>query len=189
MHAYIETIRDNPIIAAVQNRQALSRALKQRIPTVFMLGTDIFSAKASVDAAHEAGSNVFVHLDLIDGLAATPKALDYVRNRISPSGIISTKPSLIRYGRDQGLFCIQRFFMVDSASYESALKTVRKTKPSMVELMPGIIPDVIRRFTSEVSVPVIAGGLITQPRQVIDVLAAGALGVSTGREELWKENA
>ena len=189
MHAYIETIRDNPVIAAVQNKQGLEHARALHMPTVFLLGADIFSAKTSVADAREAGSNVFLHLDLIDGLASTAKALDYVKNRICPNGIISTKPSLIKYAREQGIFCIQRFFMVDSASYDSALKTVRKTRPSMVELMPGIIPDVIRRFTAETSVPVIAGGLITQRREVIDVLSAGALGVSTGREALWKENA
>ena len=188
MHAYIETIRDNPIIAAVQNKQALEHTLRLHVPTVFLLGADIFSAKTAVSAARESGSNVFLHLDLIDGLASTAKAIDYVKNRICPSGIISTKPSLIKYAREQGLFCIQRFFMVDSASYNSALKTVVKTKPSMVELMPGIIPDVIRRFTAAVSVPVIAGGLVTQRREVIDVLAAGALGVSTGCEALWTEN-
>ena len=188
MHAYTETIHDNPIIAAAQNKQALERALALSIPTVFLLGTDIFSAKASVDLAHAAGCNVFLHLDLIDGLASTAKALDYVKNRVSPSGIISTKNTLIKYAREQGLFCIQRFFMVDNASYDNALRTIKKTRPSMVELMPGIIPDVIRRFTNETSVPVIAGGLITQPRQVIDVLAAGALGVSTGNQSLWLEN-
>lgn len=188
MHAYIEAIRDNPVIAAVQNKKSLEHALNLRVPTVFLLGSDIFSAKASVDLAREAGCNVFLHMDLIDGLASTPKALDYVKKRVSPSGIISTKSTLIKYARESGLFCIQRFFMVDSASYQSALQTVGKTRPSMVELMPGIIPDVIRRFTDAAPVPVIAGGLITQRREIIDVLAAGAMGVSTGHEALWKEN-
>ena len=189
MHEFIEAIGDNPIIAAVQSRPQLEAALSQGVPTVFLLNTDIFSAKAFVDLARNSECNVFLHMDLIDGLASGAKALDYVQKRISPSGIISTKPALIKYGRERGIFCIQRFFMVDSASFDKAVKTVRKFKPSMVELMPGIIPDVIRRFTGEVSVPVIAGGLVTHPRQVIDVLAAGALGVSTGNEELWKENA
>jgi glycerol uptake operon antiterminator len=188
MHAYIETISDNPVIAAVQNKKALEHALALHMPTVFLLGADIFSAKASVDMAHKAGCNVFLHMDLIDGLASTAKALDYVSKRVSPCGIISTKSALIKYARESGVFCIQRFFMVDSASYQSALQTVGKTRPSMVELMPGIIPDVIRRFTDATAVPVIAGGLITERREVIDVLAAGALGVSTGRESLWTEN-
>ncbi len=188
MHDFIETIRDNPVIAAVQSQSALSAALGLRMPTVFLLNTDIFSAKASVDLGIAAGCNVFLHMDLIDGLASSAKALDYVQHRIGPSGIISTKAALIKYAREQGVFCIQRFFMVDSASYDNAVKTTRKNRPNMVELMPGIIPDVLRRFTAEVDTPVIAGGLVSDRRQVIDALSAGAMGVSTGSQDLWPQN-
>jgi len=189
MHDYIETIRDNPVIAAVQSQNALASALSFRMPTVFLLNADIFSAKASVDQGLAADCHVFLHMDLIDGLASSAKALDYVQHRISPSGIISTKSALIKYAREQGVFCIQRFFMVDSASYDNAVKTARKNRPNMVELMPGIIPDVIRRFTAEVDIPVIAGGLVHDRRQVIDALSAGAVGVSTGCEGLWGQDA
>ena len=189
MHDYIETIRDNPVIAAVQSQGALSAALGLRMPTVFLLGTDIFSAKASVDLGLSANCNVFLHMDLIDGLPASAKALDYVQHRIAPSGVISTKSTLIKHAREQGVFCIQRFFMVDSASYDNAVKTARKIRPNMVELMPGIIPEVLRRFTAEVDIPVIAGGLVTDRRQIIGALSAGALGVSTGCRALWAQDA
>lgn len=187
MHEYIETISDNPVIAAVQNKQALESALSLRVPTVFLLNTDIFSAKEFVDMAKASECNVFLHMDLIDGLTSNAKALDYVKNRIKPCGIISTKSALIKYARERGVFCIQRFFMVDSASFKNSVKTVKKTKPSMVELMPGIIPDVIKEFTSRIETPTIAGGLVTQKKQVINALSCGAIGVSTGNETLWLE--
>lgn len=187
MHAYIETISDSPVIAAVQNKEALECALSLRVPTLFLLNTDIFSAKEYVTLAKNSGCNVFLHMDLIEGLAGNTKALDYVKNRISPSGIISTKSAIVKYAREMGIFCIQRFFMVDRASYENSIKTVKNTKPSMVELMPGIIPDVIRRFKHEIDTPVIAGGLITHKQQIIEALSAGALGVSTGCSSLWAE--
>jgi len=187
MHAYIETIKDNPVIAAVQSKEALEAALRLGIQTVFLLNTDIFSSKALVSMAQDSGCNVFLHMDLIEGLATNTKAIDYVKNRISPSGIISTKSALVKYAREEGMFCIQRFFMVDSASYDNAVKTVIKTKPSMIELMPGIIPGVIRKFTRAVETPVIAGGLITERQQVIEALSCGAIGVSTGCIKLWKE--
>ncbi len=187
MHAYIEAISDSPVIAAVQNREALEYALTLRVPTIFLLNTDIFSAKEYVTMAKAGGCNVFLHMDLIEGLAGNTKALDYIKNRISPNGIISTKSALVKYAREMGTFCIQRFFMVDSASYENAVKTVKTTKPSMVELMPGIIPDVIRRFKQETQAPVIAGGLVTLKQQIIDALSAGALGVSTGSRTLWTQ--
>ena len=186
MHAYIEAIKNHPVIAAVQNREALYLAIDQSVPTIFLLGTDIFSAKDYVNKALAAARNVFLHMDLIDGLASNARALDYVKNRIGPSGIISTKSTLINYAREQGVFCIQRFFMVDSASFDNSVKTAKKNKPSMIELMPGIIPGVIRRFARAVDIPVIAGGLVTETRQVKDALKNGAIGVSTGKEALWQ---
>jgi len=152
-----------------------------------LLNTDIFSAKAFVDMAADTQTNVFLHMDLIDGLASGAKALDYVKKRISPSGIISTKSALVKYAREMGMFSIQRFFMVDSASFDQSVKAAKKTKPSMIELMPGIIPDVISRFTDAVDVPVIAGGLIDSRKQVISALGAGAIGISTGESRLWLE--
>lgn len=187
MHAYIEAISDSPIIAAVQSKEALEHVLTLQVPTLFLLNTDIFSAKEYVTTAKTSGRNVFLHMDLIEGLAGNTKALDYIKNRISPSGIISTKSALIKYAREMGIFCIQRFFMVDNASYENAVKTVKSTKPSMVELMPGIIPEIVRRFKRETETPVIAGGLITKKQQIIDALSAGAIGVSTGCRNLWAE--
>ena len=188
MHAYIETISDNPVIAAVQNKKALERALALHMPTVFLLwcryilgqGVGRHGARGRMQCIFAYGPD--------RRLASTAKALDYVKKRVSPCGIISTKSTLIKYARESGLFCIQRFFMVDSASYQSALQTVGKTRPSMVELMPGHHTRCHPPLYSGTAVPVIAGGLVTERREVIDVLAAGALGVSTGRESLWTEN-
>ena len=187
MHDYIEAIRDNPIIAAASNRETLEAALAHGISTVFLLGTDIFSAKACVDIAKEADCRIFLHMDLIDGLASSSRALDYVQSSMAPSGIISTRTALIKYARDQGLFCIQRFFMVDSASFDNAVRTTTKIRPSMVELMPGIIPTVIQRFTHAVQTPVIAGGLVTTRGEAIGALSSGAIGVSTGCQSLWRD--
>ena len=55
----------------------------------------------------------------------------------------------------------------------------------MIEIMPAVMPGVIRRFKQEISLPVIAGGLIDSKEDIIDILKAGALGVSTGKKELW----
>lgn len=187
MYDYIEAIRDNPIIAAVNNRQTLEDALTHGIMTVFLLDTDIFSAKVCVDIAKEAGSRIFLHIDSIDGLASSSRALDYVQSSIGPAGIISARSALIKYAREQGVFCIQRFFMVDSASFDNAVRTALKLRPAMVELMPGIIPGVIRRFTQAAPTPVIAGGLVTARGEAISALSAGAIGVSTSCQSLWSD--
>ena len=58
--------------------------------------------------------------------------------------------------------------------------------PDMVELMPAAMPHVIKKICGVLEFPVIAGGLIESKEDIMDVLNAGALGVSTGRQELWK---
>ena len=46
MREFVEVIRDNPVIAAVQTRPALERALELKVPTIFLLNTDIFCPSA-----------------------------------------------------------------------------------------------------------------------------------------------
>ena len=51
--------------------------------------------------------------------------------------------------------------------------------------MPGVMPKVIRQMTEKLSVPVIAGGLISDKEDIIAALDAGATAISTTKEELW----
>lgn len=185
MQEYIEAIRNYPIIAKVTNRETLETAISRGISTMFLQNTDIFSAKACVDIAKEANCRIFLHIDLIDGLASSPRALDYVKSSMEPSGIISAHTTLIKYGQSQGMYCIQRFLITDSASFDEAVLTASKIQPSMVELMPGVIPSVTQRFSNAVQIPVIASGLITTKAQTISALSLGAVGVATRNPDLW----
>jgi glycerol uptake operon antiterminator len=80
---------------------------------------------------------------------------------------------------------IQRFFLIDHQSFEMAVRTVQSAKPDLVELMPAVMPQVIRRFLAAVAAPVIAGGLIASKEDILEILRAGALGASTGDPALW----
>jgi len=55
----------------------------------------------------------------------------------------------------------------------------------MIEIMPGVMPKIIKRIAGKVSIPVIAGGLIDNSEDISELLKAGALGASTGKKELW----
>jgi glycerol uptake operon antiterminator len=82
---------------------------------------------------------------------------------------------------------IQRFFMIDSRSVDTALETIRQTRADMVEIMPGIAYKAIEAICTKVSVPIIAGGLIEEKEEIYRALAAGASVVSTGKRVLWTE--
>jgi glycerol uptake operon antiterminator len=51
--------------------------------------------------------------------------------------------------------------------------------------MPAVMPDVISNIVAQTEMPVIAGGLISSKKDIIEVLKAGAIGASTGKRELW----
>lgn len=185
MNKIIEAIRDNPIIAAVRKPEDLSTVLASNVSTVFLLGGDIFNIKDLVQRTIDSGKCVLIHIDLLEGIGKDHKAIDYIREIIMPDGIITTKSPHVKYAKEKNMFVIQRFFLVDSQSYETAIKAAQTYEPDMIEIMPGIMPDIVKRITSQLTLPVIAGGLIDSKDHIIKLLQAGAMGISTGKNELW----
>lgn len=181
----IDNIEGNPIIAAVRNEEDIETAIKSEVSSVFLLKADIFNVGYYVDKIKNSGKHVFIHFEFLEGLGRDNKAIDYIAEAIKPDGIITTRSNHIKRAEERGLFTIQRFFLVDSQSYETAIKSLQNVKPNMIEVMPAVMPGVIRRFKEEVTLPIIAGGLINSKEDIIDILRAGALGVSTGKKELW----
>jgi glycerol uptake operon antiterminator len=185
MSNILESIRKNPVIAAVRKETDLKTALESEALTVFILNGDIFNIKEMVDRVKESGKHVFIHVDFLEGLGRDNKAIDYIAGEVRPTGILSTKSSSIKHAMEKGIFSIQRFFLVDSLSYDTAVKTAAAVRPDVVEIMPAVMPSVIRRICGELPMPVIAGGLIETKEEIIEVLRAGCIAASTGKKELW----
>jgi glycerol uptake operon antiterminator len=55
----------------------------------------------------------------------------------------------------------------------------------MVEIMPGILPKVIKRLKAQLNMPIVAGGLIDSVDEVTELISSGASAVSTGKKEFW----
>jgi glycerol uptake operon antiterminator len=186
MNRILSSIEQNPVIAAVRHEADLDAAVEAQVSAVFLLHCDIFSMQKMVDRVKLSGKFVFVHLDLLEGLGRDQKAVEYIADIVKPDGIISTKTPSIKHAREAGLFAIQRFFLVDSQSFEQSVKTAKASMPDMVELMPAVMPPVIQKACKLLESPVIAGGLIESKEDIIEILKAGALGASTGLKELWR---
>ena len=73
---------------------------------------------------------------------------------------------------------------MDSGGADSIGELMRNANPHILEIMPGVVTKVIRRY-SDGGVPVIAGGLIQTAMEVQEALEAGAKAVSTGQPALW----
>ena len=112
--------------------------------------------------------------------------VDFISGHTQADGIISTKPALIKRGKELRLFTILRVFILDSMAFENIQKQMAVARPDMLEILPGLMPKIITRVSRTVKVPVIAGGLISEKEDVMAALAAGAISVSTTNPRVWE---
>lgn len=184
-YPFIDHLGGNPIIAAAKNDEGLARALESDCTTVFILYGDICSITGITDRAAAAGKSVFVHADLIDGLAARDISIDFLKTATKASGIITTKPSLARRAQELGLCAIQRFFVIDSMALENLRRQLEHACPDVIEILPGAMPKILRRIHGFTRIPVIAGGLISDKEDIVSALDAGAAAISSTDHRIW----
>ncbi len=178
----IDRIENCPVIAAVHDSQ-WGQVLQSPVEIIFYLDASLLTVKDRVRQAHLAGKAVFVHADLASGIAKDKTAVEFLAS-CGVDGILSTRPQMIRRAKDCGLVAVQRFFVLDSQGIGTIDEMMRTSAPHVIEIMPGVITKIIKKFRQE-NVPVIAGGLLETKAEVTAALAAGATAVSTSREELW----
>ena len=171
------------VIAAVRTEKEVLSALETAVETVFYLAPSVFSLGPAVEKAHQRGKQIFIHMDLAEGIGRDRTGLRFVAS-CGADGVISTKGQLIRFGKELGLFTVQRFFAVDSSGAASIGDMFQSTNPDLIEIMPGVVTKVIRQYAQN-GIPVIAGGLIQTKAEVMDALSSGAVAVSIGKPELW----
>ena len=175
-------MEQNPVIAAIRD-DGWEAALASPAQILFYLSANLLTVSQRVQEAHAQGKYILIHVDLADGIGKDRTGIRYLA-QCGVDGIISTRAPLIRFGKEQNLLTVQRFFALDSKGMESIGDMVRSTCPHLLEIMPGVIGKAIRRFCN-CGIPVIAGGLVTTKNEVTDALSCGATAVSTGQPELW----
>lgn len=178
----VNCLECNPVIAAVQ-QDGLPAALEAPVSIIFHLGINLINIKNVVTQVHNAGKYIFIHIDLAEGIGKDRAGICYLA-LCGADGVISTKPQLIRYAKEQGLITVQRFFVLDSKGMDSIEEMNKNTNPHLMEIMPGVIGKAISRFSSS-NIPIIAGGLIETKAEVTEALRCGATAVSTGKANLW----
>lgn len=181
----LEDLQEYPIIAAIRDEHGLGKAIESEVKVVFILSGNLLDIKDTVDRIRSRGKKALVHLDLIGGLGRDPSSIDFLARYAQPDGYITTKVSLAKYAKQQGLFVVQRLFIIDSLSLATGIKSIKDTKPDAIEVMPGIASKLIERLKKQVNVPIIAGGLISTKSDIIETLSTGVLAISTSSEELW----
>lgn len=176
----------NPVIAAVKSSENLDSAVKSDCEIVFLLCGTISSLDTVIKTVQNAGKMIFVHIDLIEGLGRDAAAIRYLKEMFHPDGIISTKTQLLKAAAKEGMLTIQRFFILDSISLKQCVKLSAEENTNAVEIMPGIMPGIIKEVSSVLKVPVIVGGLISEEDDIKRAIENGALGISSSKTELWE---
>lgn len=188
MRAKLQLFELNPVIAAVKDEQQLEKAINSNCDIIFFLFGNVCNIGELVSRAKATGKLAFVHLDLTQGLSGKEIAADFVKQFTEADGVISTRPALIKYAKNLGLITVFRFFLVDSLSLSGLKKQIDSCGADFVDIMPGVMPKVIKKVCEITSVPVITGGLISDKEDVISALSAGAQCISTTCEKLWADS-
>ncbi len=182
---FFDAVQASPIIAAVKDDAGLKRCLaKEDIHIIFVLYGDLCSIVSIVSDIQRAGKLAIVHMDLITGLAQKEVSVDYIANTVHADGIISTRRSLIQRAKALRLCTVWRVFIIDSMALAEA-QSARDLKPDFLEILPGLMPGIIRSLKTSTGIPILTGGLIRTKQDVTSALNAGAMAISTTNESVW----
>ncbi|MFA6808100.1 MAG: glycerol-3-phosphate responsive antiterminator [Eubacteriales bacterium] len=174
-----------PIIAAVKNENGLKDALNSECGVVFIIYGNLCSIGEIVRKVKETGKIAIVHIDLIEGLASKDIAVEYIKINTLADGIISTRPSIIKAAKERRLIAIQRFFLIDSIAIENFKKQVDNGYADAIEILPAVMPKIIKELSAFCKIPLIIGGLISDKEDVMLGLQSGAIAVSSTNREVW----
>lgn len=175
----------SPIIAAVKDEEGLERAMQTDAAVVFILYGTLLSIPAIVEKIKKNGKIAIVHVDLISGLGTKEVAVDFIRENTGADGIISTKLLMVKRAMEIGLIAGQRTFLIDSMALDNTRRQLSLWKPDFIEIMPGVMPRVLKEIKIFTDVPLVAGGLLSDKRDIMAAFDAGADAVSTTKEALW----
>lgn len=182
-------VEENPVIAAVKNENGLHQCCElEDIKIIFVLYGDICTIAGIVKMIKDAGKMALVHIDLVSGLSTKEVTVDFIKSNTLADGIVTTKPQLVQRAKELSMFTVLRFFVIDSLSLKSIenLNRQKRGRPDFIEVLPGVMPKIIRKICNSSRIPVIAGGLIADKEDVMGALEAGAMAVSSTAQRVWE---
>lgn len=185
---FYDIVEGNPMIAAVKDEKGLEKSCKMEdIRVIFVLFGDICTIGGIVERIKAAGKTALVHIDLVTGLSSKEITVDFIKEHTQADGIITTKLMLVHRAKELSMYTVLRFFVIDSMALKSieSLEKQKGGRPDFIEVLPGVMPKVLRKICGLSRIPVIAGGLIADKEDVMGALDAGAVAVSTTNQDVW----
>lgn len=174
-----------PIIASVTKEEQIPKMLLSKVERVNLMTGHIGNLESIIRQAHDSGKKVYIHMEMVSGLGKDAHAIHYLAEKFRADGILTTKSAAVTAARQAGLKSIQRIFAIDTAAIQTAIRMINSSQPDEVELMPGLMPRVIRELKQTIKQPLIVGGLIRHEQEMIEALESGANFISTGDPAMW----
>lgn len=182
---FLALLAESVVVAAVKDDDGLVQCLNSNCKVIFLLHGNVLTVGRKVAALKQAGKTVLVHADLIGGLSLRDAAVDFLSKSTETDGILSSKFHMVRHAKSLGLLTVQRFFLLDSLTLRNIEKQLIPDAADVVEILPGVMPKIVRRLSLTLQKPIIAGGLISDSEDMMAALAAGAVAVSSINQAVW----
>lgn len=177
---------DQTVIPAARNMKDFEFLMTEPSQLVILLDSHIAQVQSLLNIARQHQKKVILHADLVQGLKHDEHGAQYLCQCAKPAGLISTHSSVISVAKKRGILAIQRIFLLDSHSLRTSFRMLQSSQPDFIEVLPGIMPEVIREVRETTDIPVLAGGFIRSKSDIDKIIAAGASAVTTSHRELWK---
>ncbi|MEY8337514.1 glycerol-3-phosphate responsive antiterminator [Lachnospiraceae bacterium 62-35] len=181
----IDLLEESPVIAAVKDDEGIERSFKSECKIIFILYGTVCNIAEIVDRIKEHDKIAIVHADLISGLNSREIVADFIKENTRADGLISTKLGLVKRAISLGMIGGLRTFMIDSMALSMTMKQMETFQPDFLEILPGLMPKILREVKEGIQIPLIASGLLSDKKDMISAFSAGADAISTTREDLW----
>lgn len=174
------------ILPAIRNMKQFEVFLTNDYRYGVLLDVHLGHLKGIVKAAERNNKKLFVHVDLIQGIKHDEYGAEFICQEIKPAGILSTRTSVIAKAKQKKVFAIQRMFLLDTGAMNKSIELVKKYQPDFIEVLPGVVPFLIKEVKEKTGIPIFAGGFIRTEKDIQQALDAGAEAVTTSNTKLWK---
>lgn len=174
------------VIPAARSLKDFEQLMQAGMEYVVMLQIHLSQAKYVAGLAKQNGVKLLLHADLIQGLRPDEHGAQFLCQEVRPSGLISTHAQVVATARKRGLLGVQRIFLLDSQSLETSYRVIQSVQPDWIEVLPGVLTEVIREIATNTQTPVVAGGFIRTTDDVDRAIDAGAMAVTSSDKHLWE---
>ncbi|MCG8395977.1 glycerol-3-phosphate responsive antiterminator [Bacillus atrophaeus] len=181
------SFHNQPILPAIRNMKQFDEFLNSSFTYGVILDIHLGQLKGVIKEAQKHGKKMMVHVDLIHGIKHDEYGAEFICQEMKPAGIISTRSNVIVKAKQKKIYAIQRLFLLDTSAMEKSMEFVGKHKPDFIEVLPGIVPLLIKEIKEKTGIPIFAGGFIRTEQDVEQALKAGATAVTTSDTKLWKK--